>query len=107
VLDRITRPEDDRRLHSRNGQAVALGVDHPDRLLFTIKEAVYKAWFPVAGRWLGFTDAYVTLDPSRRRFEVAITVDGPIQAMAGRYTSVDGFVVAGVELPAPGTAPGT
>ena len=28
-----------------------------DRLLFSAKEAVYKAWFPLAGRWLGFEDA--------------------------------------------------
>ncbi|GAA2092504.1 4'-phosphopantetheinyl transferase superfamily protein [Streptomyces albiaxialis] len=30
---------------------------HWDRLLFSAKEAVYKAWFPLTGRWLGFPDA--------------------------------------------------
>ncbi|QIQ01104.1 4'-phosphopantetheinyl transferase family protein [Streptomyces liangshanensis] len=30
-----------------------------DRLLFSAKEAVYKAWFPATGRWLGFADARV------------------------------------------------
>jgi 4'-phosphopantetheinyl transferase EntD len=30
---------------------------HWDRLLFSAKESVYKAWFPLAGRWLGFEDA--------------------------------------------------
>jgi len=24
-----------------------------DRLLFSAKESVYKAWFPLTGRWLG------------------------------------------------------
>jgi 4'-phosphopantetheinyl transferase EntD len=35
---------------------------HWDRMLFCAKESVYKAWFPLAGRWLGFEDALITLD---------------------------------------------
>ncbi|ADP79999.1 4'-phosphopantetheinyl transferase [Pseudofrankia inefficax] len=35
---------------------------HWDRLLFCAKESVYKAWFPLAGSWLGFEDALITLD---------------------------------------------
>ncbi|CAO5150325.1 4'-phosphopantetheinyl transferase Svp [Frankia sp. AiPs1] len=34
-----------------------------DRLLFSAKESVYKAWFPLAQRWLGFEDAVLALDP--------------------------------------------
>jgi 4'-phosphopantetheinyl transferase EntD len=34
-----------------------------DRLLFCAKEAIYKAWFPVAHRWLGFEDVAVTIGP--------------------------------------------
>ncbi|EIV93077.1 4'-phosphopantetheinyl transferase [Frankia sp. QA3] len=36
---------------------------HWDRLLFSAKESVYKAWFPLAQRWLGFEDAALTIDP--------------------------------------------
>jgi enterobactin synthetase component D / holo-[acyl-carrier protein] synthase len=32
-----------------------------DRILFCAKEAVYKAWFPATGGWLGFSDADVRL----------------------------------------------
>ena len=28
-----------------------------DKILFSAKESVYKAWFPLTGRWLGFEDA--------------------------------------------------
>ncbi|MFD5778600.1 4'-phosphopantetheinyl transferase [Streptomyces sp. NPDC126933] len=35
-----------------------------DRLLFSAKEAVYKAWYPSAERWLGFADADVRFAPS-------------------------------------------
>jgi 4'-phosphopantetheinyl transferase EntD len=39
---------------------------HWDRILFCAKEATYKAWFPLTGRWLGFEDAHITfeVDPS-------------------------------------------
>ena len=101
VLGRIARPEDRRWLEGPGGRPEAVGVAHPERLLFTIKEAVYKAWYPLAGRWLGFGDAHVTLDPAHRRFEVGIEVAGPVSTMSGRYTTVGGFVVAGIELPPP------
>lgn len=74
------------------------GVAHADRLLFTAKEAVYKAWFPVAQRWLGFDDARVTVDAASQAFEAEILVDGPISTMRGRYLSTDGIVMAAVEV---------
>ena len=33
---------------------------HWAKLLFCAKEATYKAWFPLTGRWLGFEDAHIT-----------------------------------------------
>ncbi|MGW1406714.1 4'-phosphopantetheinyl transferase family protein [Streptomyces sp. NPDC002403] len=42
-----------------------LRLEHPvihwDRLLFSAKEAVYKAWFPLTHRWLGFEEADIEL----------------------------------------------
>ncbi|MGW2086544.1 4'-phosphopantetheinyl transferase family protein [Streptomyces sp. NPDC001880] len=44
-----------------------LRLEHPrihwDRLLFSAKEAVYKAWFPLTRRWLGFEEADIELRP--------------------------------------------
>ncbi|MEA5153820.1 4'-phosphopantetheinyl transferase family protein [Raineyella sp.] len=34
-----------------------------DRLLFSAKEAAFKAWYPLTHRWLDFTDATVKIDP--------------------------------------------
>jgi 4'-phosphopantetheinyl transferase EntD len=48
-----------------------------DRLLFSAKEAVYKAWFPLAGRWLGFKDADITLNPADGTFAVRLMIPGP------------------------------
>ena len=32
--------------------------------MFCAKESVYKAWFPMTGRWLGFEDATLTVEPN-------------------------------------------
>jgi 4'-phosphopantetheinyl transferase superfamily len=34
-----------------------------DRLLFSAKESVYKAWFPLTRLWLEFSEAEVVIDP--------------------------------------------
>jgi len=41
-------------------------------LLFSGKEAVFKAWFPMTGRWLDFKDAEVTVDPFSGAFNAKI-----------------------------------
>ena len=43
--------------------ARAVPLTHWGRLLFSAKEAVYKAWYPLTGRWLGFEEARLTIDP--------------------------------------------
>jgi 4'-phosphopantetheinyl transferase EntD len=70
------------------------GSDVPwDRLLFSIKESVYKAWYPLAGRWLGFTDADVAIDPDGT-FRVRLLVPGPsgIDGGTGRWAAADGLL---------------
>jgi len=61
-----------------------LAVTHPhihwDRLLFSAKESVYKAWFPLTGRWLDFTECIITPDPERHTFTADLTVPGPVVA---------------------------
>jgi 4'-phosphopantetheinyl transferase EntD len=76
-----------------------------DRLLFSAKESVYKAWFPLARRWLGFEDAMVTIDPDNRTFHARILVDAtvpdgpPLTEMTGRWLARDGLVVTAITLP--------
>jgi 4'-phosphopantetheinyl transferase EntD len=43
-----------------------------DRLLFSIKESIYKAWFQVTQQWLGFDQAIVEIQSSTRTFTAAI-----------------------------------
>ncbi|HEX9334272.1 MAG TPA: 4'-phosphopantetheinyl transferase superfamily protein [Pseudonocardiaceae bacterium] len=77
-----------------------------ERLLFSAKESVYKAWFPLTGRWLGFEEAEVAIDPVGHTFDAAILIDGtthagpPLTRMSGRWLVRDGFVLTAVTLPA-------
>jgi 4'-phosphopantetheinyl transferase EntD len=48
-----------------------------DRMLFSAKESVYKAWFPLTGRWLGFADADIVFDPAGT-FTARLLVDAPV-----------------------------
>jgi 4'-phosphopantetheinyl transferase EntD len=75
-----------------------------DRLLFSAKESVYKAWFPLTGRWLGFEEAAVDFDPVRRTFTARLLVEGPVvngaalTGFEGRWLVSDGLVAAAIVI---------
>lgn len=79
---------------------------HWDRLLFSAKESVYKAWFPLAKRWLGFEDAAVAVDASAATFTAQLLVCAPavagrrLMGFSGRWLIRDGLVLTAIALPA-------
>jgi 4'-phosphopantetheinyl transferase EntD len=85
---------------------------HWDRLLFSIKESIYKAWFPLAERWLGFEDAIVTIDLEQGSFAARLLVSGPLLdgrelgGFRGRWLVTDGLVLTAIALPTGDSAPG-
>ncbi|MGH2872988.1 MAG: 4'-phosphopantetheinyl transferase family protein [Solirubrobacteraceae bacterium] len=87
------------------------GAVHLPRLLFSAKEAVYKAWFPLARRWLGFDEVELTIDRERARFRARLLVEGPVVAGArltdlrGRWTVEDGVICSVVVVAARGAQP--
>ncbi len=60
VLELVARPEERAELTALEEARPDL---HWDRILFSAKEAVFKAWFPLTRRWLDFTDVGTTLHP--------------------------------------------
>jgi 4'-phosphopantetheinyl transferase EntD len=76
----------------------AAGPECWDRILFSAKESVFKAWFPLAGRWLGFKDALVTFDPDTGSFAARLLVPGPVTRFDGRFTVRDGLVLTAVAV---------
>ena len=101
LLPDIARPEERARLAELT--RTEPGV-HWDRLLFSAKESVYKAWFPLAERWLGFEDASLELDPARRRFRAQLLVPGPsldgaeVRGFEGRWLVADGLLLTAIAL---------
>lgn len=79
---------------------------HWDRLLFSAKESVYKAWYPLARRRLGFSDAAVELDPAGS-FRARLLVPGPqlgggaLAGFPGRWAVSGDLLVTAIALDAP------
>ncbi len=75
-----------------------------DRLLFSAKESVYKAWFPLTRRWLGFEEAAITISPADGTFAARLLVAGPVldgcrlTGFAGRWMARDGFVLTAIAV---------
>jgi 4'-phosphopantetheinyl transferase EntD len=74
-----------------------------DRMLFCVKESVYKAWFPLTGRWLGFEDASVDIDPGGT-FTARLLVAGPVvngatvTSFAGRWLVSEGLIATAIAI---------
>jgi 4'-phosphopantetheinyl transferase EntD len=102
VLDDVALPEERQALRVLAREEPGLSWD---RLLFSIKESVYKAWFPLAERWLGFEDARVAIDPDRRSFGARLLVSGPqlegseLRSFSGRWLARDGLLLAAIAVP--------
>lgn len=78
-----------------------------DRLLFCAKEAVYKAWFPIAQRWLDFADVEVTIDIAVGSFRARMLSSGVtigsiyVTEFDGRWEASGGVICAAVVLRKP------
>jgi len=103
VLGDIALPQEQAQLLALAGQEPRVSWD---RLLFSAKESVYKAWFPLAERWLGFEDAIVSIDRASGSFSARLLVPGPTQAggeltrFSGRWLVRDRVVLTAIALPA-------
>ncbi|MEV7602413.1 4'-phosphopantetheinyl transferase superfamily protein [Kitasatospora sp. NPDC089797] len=83
VLEAVTLPVERQRL-------AKLAAEHPgipwEPILFSAKESVYKAWFPLTRLWLDFHEAELDLAPDGT-FSARLLVPGPV--VGGRR--LDGF----------------
>lgn len=77
-----------------------------DRLLFSAKESVYKAWYPLTRLFLEFEEARLVFDPAGGTFTAQLLA-GPARAAGrtlhtfdGRWLSEDGIVLTSVTVPA-------
>lgn len=105
VLEAVSLPVERRRLtvleSARPG--VAWG-----RLLFSAKESVFKTWYPLTGRELGFEEAELAFDVAGT-FTARLLVPGPqvggaaVGGFTGRWVARDGLLATAIVLAAPGS----
>ncbi|WP_190100875.1 4'-phosphopantetheinyl transferase family protein [Streptomyces griseoflavus] len=107
VLRSVALPQEAGRIAALAGDVPAV---HWDRLLFSAKEAVYKAWFPLTGEWLDFGEADIDLftddgEPARGGFRAALLVPGPlvggrrVSHFSGRWAAGGGLLTTAVAVP--------
>ncbi|ARH93764.1 MULTISPECIES: 4'-phosphopantetheinyl transferase family protein [Streptomyces] len=103
VIDLVTLPEERAQLR---GLAALQPEVSWDRLIFSAKESVYKAWYPLTRRWLGFEDALLTFDPTDATFTARLLVPGPIvngeelKEFTGGWLIGEGLVVTAIAVKA-------
>ncbi|GAA4816078.1 4'-phosphopantetheinyl transferase family protein [Tomitella cavernea] len=108
VLASVSLPAERDRIERDSGTVPQVRLD---RLLFSAKEATYKAWYPLTRRWLGFEDADITVAADAQAVEGGAvtgtfrsrilvpghTVDGGrLDTLDGRWIAADGLVVTAV-----------
>ncbi|WP_030662752.1 4'-phosphopantetheinyl transferase family protein [Streptomyces cellulosae] len=107
VLDAVSLPQERERL-------LRLADGHPaihwDRLLFSAKESVYKAWFPLTQQWLDFSEADIDIrvddaQTPQGSFRAELLVPGPVVGTRrlghfdGRWTIGRALVATSVTVP--------
>jgi 4'-phosphopantetheinyl transferase EntD len=106
ILAAIALPAE--RIRIRDLSATVPGIAW-DRLLFSAKETVYKAWFPLIGSFLDFDEADIVLIPDGT-FTATLLGDGPVvqgsllTGFSGRWTATAGHVLTAIVI-ARATAP--
>ncbi|GAA4972055.1 4'-phosphopantetheinyl transferase family protein [Actinoplanes utahensis] len=108
VFEAVSLPEERDRI-------MLLEREHPglhwDRMLFSAKESVYKAWYPLAERWLDFEDASVTFHPGTATFTAELKVTGPrlhgrsLTGFSGRWLVEKDLVITAIAVPAQARQP--
>ncbi|WP_217211463.1 4'-phosphopantetheinyl transferase [Streptomyces sp. AC550_RSS872] len=75
---------------------------HWDRLLFSMKECVYKAWFPLTRTWLGFEQADITIEHGGTFSARLPAADPavPADGFTGRWLVEEGLIGTALAVPA-------
>lgn len=108
VLDAIATPAEIDWLSGRGDDGSGV---HWDRLIFSAKESIYKAWFPLTRRWLDFHEAVVTPDPNAGTFTARLLVPGPVvdgdrlPGFSGRWVVANGLVATAITVLASAEVP--
>ncbi len=74
-------------------------IQHPGKILFSAKEATYKAWYPITQEWLGFQEAHIDFHSDENTFTVQIQKKGPFKKLFGKFVIQQGIILTAIEVP--------
>lgn len=103
LLDLIATPLEQRLIENSK-------VPFASTVLFSAKESVFKAWYPMTNSWLDFSDAHVHLGTDGA-FNVTLLVHGlspagtSLTRMRGSWCEYNGVIRTLVAIPVVGTSP--
>lgn len=99
VRELAVRPEESR----RGEQLECLAPETPwSTIIFSVKEAIFKAWYPATGDWLDFDQACVRIEMNGRwRASVLHPSPRPVATLDGRWLVDRGLVVTGTVVRRP------
>lgn len=86
------------------GSPSPAGGPTADVAAFCVKEAIFKAWWPITRRWLGFFDVTLDLRLSEQEFRAQVTIaTGPSEPreFSGRVGWTSTHIGAAVAVPCP------
>lgn len=96
VLPMIARKEEVERLLKHRTESER----NMDRILFSAKESTYKAWYPLAQRWLNFDEVCIDIVPGSNSFNLELLgqAGSEVQPMrfTGRYLIRNGLILTAV-----------
>ncbi len=95
VLSRISNAEEFNWVQRARGKEIL----HPGTLLFSAKEASYKAWNSVTKEWLGFSDAHVNFHIEKQTFTVLVKKASSIKTLSGTFGIAQGIILTAIEIP--------
>ncbi|AHI03284.1 4'-phosphopantetheinyl transferase [Corynebacterium falsenii DSM 44353] len=90
VFNTIALPGEQRRIRRTTRHT---GLRDLDKVLFSAKEATYKAWFPLTHRFLDFDQADIDIRPDGTFVSYLLVRPVPVPFIQGRWAVRDGFVV--------------
>ena len=97
VLQRIGNDQEQEWVKSVDGSL----IQNPGKVLFSAKEATYKAWYPITQEWLGFQEAHIHFHSDENTFTVQIQKKGPFKKLFGKFAIQQGIILTAIEIPSP------
>ncbi|GAA2624670.1 4'-phosphopantetheinyl transferase family protein [Streptomyces vastus] len=101
LLEFISLPQERTRVHELAGMNPEIRWD---RLLFSAKEAVFKVWYPITQRELGFEQADIRIGARSGTFTAQLSAtavgssDEFPNRLNGRWRCRDGFILTAIAL---------